>query len=302
VSGYLAGKVWHSGLDPRLKPLAAALADIADHDGTSLYPSIEYLAWLVGTSDRTVQRQLRDLIQSGVVALLRPGGGRGNLPEYALHETALPKRSPFKKGVNSSSFPSTSKGDSRRAKKVTVPARKGDSHDQLEAPVLFSDPSVDPLERSPTPAARQDPQAVTQVAAPEWLSQLWNEKAGNVVPKVLSISKTRQRLAHGAWLVHPEPAWWRTTLDRAHRSRFLRGAKGWKMNFDWFVKGDNALRVTEGVHDNHEGDFRAEYEKAQMIINRDGGRCSHDPMCADREEHLERVVDRILGLSSATVE
>lgn len=139
------------------------------------------------------------------------------------------------------------------------------------------------------------------VAAAEWLVQLWNEKAGQGVPTVLSVSKTRQRLAQGAWRGHPDPAWWRAALARAHRSRFLLGGKGgWRMNFDWFVRGDNAQRVTEGVHDNHEGDFRAEYEKAQTIINRAGGHCSHDPMCADREEHLERVVDRILGLTVDT--
>jgi hypothetical protein len=44
VSGLLAGKVWLSNLHRKLKPLAATLADIANEDGTSIYPSVEYVA------------------------------------------------------------------------------------------------------------------------------------------------------------------------------------------------------------------------------------------------------------------
>ena len=47
-SGLLAGKVWQSNLHPDLKPLAAALADIGNDDGTSIYQSVEYMAWLLG--------------------------------------------------------------------------------------------------------------------------------------------------------------------------------------------------------------------------------------------------------------
>ena len=50
MSGWLAGIVWQSNLPRRLKPVAAALADIANDDGTSIEPSIAYVAWLLGDS------------------------------------------------------------------------------------------------------------------------------------------------------------------------------------------------------------------------------------------------------------
>ena len=53
MSGLLAGKVWQSALDPKLKPLAAALADIASDDGTNIYPSVSYVAWPLGRDEHT---------------------------------------------------------------------------------------------------------------------------------------------------------------------------------------------------------------------------------------------------------
>ncbi|MGH9561986.1 MAG: helix-turn-helix domain-containing protein [Terracidiphilus sp.] len=67
MSGLLAGKVWLSNLRPQLKPLAATLADIANDDGTSIYPSVAYIAWRLGSSERSVQRGLSDLISLGAL-------------------------------------------------------------------------------------------------------------------------------------------------------------------------------------------------------------------------------------------
>lgn len=96
MSGYLAGKVWQSDLDPELKPYAAALADIANDDGTSIYPTVEYVSWLIGVDRRTVQRAIGQLRDRGILVLVRPGGGRGNPSEYRLEEEALPARRPWK--------------------------------------------------------------------------------------------------------------------------------------------------------------------------------------------------------------
>jgi hypothetical protein len=99
--GFLAGKVWQSALDPELKPLAAALADIANDDGTSIYPSVGYMCWLLGRSERAVQVQLGKLRELGVLIKVRMGGGRvregwGRATEYRLIESSLPKRPPWK--------------------------------------------------------------------------------------------------------------------------------------------------------------------------------------------------------------
>jgi hypothetical protein len=97
VSGFLAGKVWQSALAPHLKPLAAALADIANDDGTSIYPSVAYMAWLLGRSERAIQNGLSDLRAQRILRVEGRGcGGKGHPTEYRLIESALPKRPPWK--------------------------------------------------------------------------------------------------------------------------------------------------------------------------------------------------------------
>jgi len=93
VSGFLAGKIWQSDLDPELKPLAAALADVANDDGTSIYPSVGYMGWLLSRSERTVQTGLKALRAAGVLRVVKEGGqGAGNTTEYRLVEEMLPTR------------------------------------------------------------------------------------------------------------------------------------------------------------------------------------------------------------------
>jgi hypothetical protein len=118
MSGFLAGKVWQSDLAPSLKPLAAALADIANDDGTSIYPSVEYVAWLLGKGERSVQRGLAELRRITVLEVVaHPSGGRGHATEYRLVEERLPKRVPWReyrtkrKGVILAPFPERVNGD-----------------------------------------------------------------------------------------------------------------------------------------------------------------------------------------------
>jgi hypothetical protein len=97
LSGLLAGKIWQSNLHPDLKPLAAALADIGNDDGTSIYPSVAYMAWLLGRSTRAVQDSLSKLRKLGVLITVSGGrGGRHKSTEYRLSEADLPKRDSWK--------------------------------------------------------------------------------------------------------------------------------------------------------------------------------------------------------------
>ena len=100
MSGLLAGKVWHSNLDPDLKPLAATLADIGDDDGTSIFPSVAFVCWRLGRSDSAVREGLRKLRESGILEVIQAGGGRHKPTEYRMIETKLPFRDPWKKSRN----------------------------------------------------------------------------------------------------------------------------------------------------------------------------------------------------------
>ena len=83
--------------------LALALADHADDDGTSIYPSVKKLAAKTRQSERTVQYQLRRMEASGW--LLRVGhgnGGRSQTTEYRISPLWLKgaEIAPIEKGAN----------------------------------------------------------------------------------------------------------------------------------------------------------------------------------------------------------
>lgn len=71
--------------------LAVKLADNAHEDGKHIYPSVATLAQQTGKSERTVQYQLRRLVDSGWLMLVREavgggrGGGYGRPREYRIH-------------------------------------------------------------------------------------------------------------------------------------------------------------------------------------------------------------------------
>jgi hypothetical protein len=92
MSGYLAGKVWHSALEADLKPLAATLADIADDDGSSIYPSVAFISWRLGRVESCVREGLQKLREKKILIIVKNGGGRGNTTEYFMNESALPQR------------------------------------------------------------------------------------------------------------------------------------------------------------------------------------------------------------------
>ena len=96
MSGFLAGKVWHSGLPAVLKPLAACLADEGNNQGLNIYPSIDFLAWKLGISPRSVQRGMAKLRQAAIIrAVGRKQFGRIFIPNYLLDVSKLPHRKPW---------------------------------------------------------------------------------------------------------------------------------------------------------------------------------------------------------------
>ncbi len=146
MSGLLAGKVWQSNLDSHLKPLAAAMADIANDDGSSIFPSVAYLAWLLGKGERSVQNGLSELKNLGIIeAIAFEKGGRNHTTEYRLIETNLPYRLPWKevrKGAISAPF-NSGKGEipgKERVQKSTQRVQLSTERVKPAAP----DPSLDP--------------------------------------------------------------------------------------------------------------------------------------------------------------
>lgn len=155
MSGLLAGKVWQSNLDSHLKPLAAAMADIANDDGSSIFPSVAYLAWLLGKGERSVQHGLSELKNLGIIeAVAFERGGRNHTTEYRLIEAKLPYRLPWKgvrKGATSAPFISA-KGEIPDIERVKKSAQRVQLSTERVKPAA-PDPSVDPSVTAKEPLA-----------------------------------------------------------------------------------------------------------------------------------------------------
>lgn len=147
--------MWASALPGRLKPVAALLADIANADGTRIYPSVAYIAWSVGDNDcaqeapnqRTVQRVIDELLKAKVLVFVgwnragrtiagsdkRKPAGPGATAEYRLDELRLPTRRPWAARYGEAESTDVEKGDNLSpspetgAVKVTNETAKGDS-------------------------------------------------------------------------------------------------------------------------------------------------------------------------------
>lgn len=85
-------KVWELHLPQPLKLLALAMADWADDHGEGIYPSIAYVAWKIGTTERTVQRQLRTLERIGILEVVAVRGHRSPNGQWTRLWTIHPER------------------------------------------------------------------------------------------------------------------------------------------------------------------------------------------------------------------
>lgn len=159
MSGLLAGKVWQSNLSSHLKPLAAALADIANDDGTSIYPSVAYVAWLLGKGRRSVQIGLSELRDLQIIEPVGSDkGGRGQTTEYRLIEANLPKRQSWqelRKGAEDAPFTETKGAVSDTKGRISEHERAHSTTERAQpsAPDPSVEPSTEPLVE-PSPEIR----------------------------------------------------------------------------------------------------------------------------------------------------
>jgi DNA-binding transcriptional ArsR family regulator len=76
MSVRMMAKVWELDLPQPLKLLALALADVADDEGGNIYPSKAFIARKVGAHPRTIQRQMAELEERGIIKVERRRGHR----------------------------------------------------------------------------------------------------------------------------------------------------------------------------------------------------------------------------------
>lgn len=86
------------------------------------------------------------------------------------------------------------------------------------------------------------------------LAEIWNrERSG--LPEVRGCSGTRRRQAETRWREKPDPDYWSGIVRRIATSPFCRGEndRGWRADFDFFIRPETHHRVTEGKYDARSG-------------------------------------------------
>lgn len=84
MSTKLTSLCWKLKLSATEKVVLVRLADFANHDGTSIYPSVGRVADECGVSSRAVQLAIRGMMKTGILVQMQAGGGRGRTSEYAI--------------------------------------------------------------------------------------------------------------------------------------------------------------------------------------------------------------------------
>jgi len=197
MSGYAAGLVWRSALSGKLKPLVACLADFANDDGTGIFPSVEYMMWLVDLGESTVRAQLSELRKMGVLeAKKNLQGGRGKRTEYQLVFSKLPFRPSWnelrrgKKPLETGEF---EKGPAGESKRVQIPDEKGPDSGvcNKEEPSVVNQPSGEALvlappssdaQKKPEPAVTTQDKAKRHTAFKDMIFRFYKWKWGRDCP------------------------------------------------------------------------------------------------------------------------
>lgn len=94
MSGKLVSMVYEREVNHAQQSILVAMADHADDDGRHCFPSVPFIAWKTGYSQRQVQRCIGELRQIGCLLVEREAT-RYRPTEYRIVLAALPAKEPF---------------------------------------------------------------------------------------------------------------------------------------------------------------------------------------------------------------
>lgn len=144
----LMTEVWTKEIDGIEQLALLVMADYANDDGSSVFPSIATVAWKLGVHERTAQRHLKKLRDKG--ALVKVADARQHHPvEYRIDLSALADKPPLAtpNQGRQSATPAPNQGRQLAAPGVTNGASRGDAAAPPEPPVV--EPPEEPTEGDP---------------------------------------------------------------------------------------------------------------------------------------------------------
>jgi hypothetical protein len=173
------------------KSVARSLADYAADDGSKAFPSVDTLAGDAQLSDRTVQSALKGLRKSGIIVVMKQGGGRNLSTQYRLNLAAIAKLPDAhlqkEKGEAPSPF-QTRKGENG--------AEKGEAPSPDPSLSVKKDKQPDLQNLSPPPAHSAPTERGARAPA-DLNSEIW--KAGLALLTANGVATERARSILGQW-------------------------------------------------------------------------------------------------------
>jgi len=159
----LMAEVWTRDLPHPDQAILLALADHADDEGGSVFPSVKLVAWKTGYSTRQVQRIIRDLESRGALILVA-AAVRYRANEYRIDLEAVPMKAPFRDRDDTVS-PLADSGMTSTPPGMTQPGRPRD--DIALSPRTITEPSEEPSDKGgPSGADQEDIDALPDRPAP----------------------------------------------------------------------------------------------------------------------------------------
>lgn len=231
--------VWASRLTGSRKLVLLRLADYADKDGGSVYPSVNSLAAACGLSERAVQYVLRGLETDNLlVVVANATGGRGKAREYRIDLERVQNIIPVK--------------GASLAEKGASHSTKGCKTAQERVQPTAPHPPVEPP-KEPIPPVAPLPAKPDEVAE---AIAMWNGLAAECgLPKVAVATDPRkaalrQRLKECGGLEG-----WQIALDRIRGSPWMLGQndRGWRADLDFIIRQSKFVKLMEGAYDHREG-------------------------------------------------
>jgi len=253
------GRDLEPGSATSAKMVYVALSWIASNEGSETFKTpIGYIAHLASLDRRTVMRRLPDLERLGLVSIERRKieGTKGNEQNVYTLVTLSHYPSDLK---SSPSDLKSEPGDSVRPLRCHSFLRTEESKKEEEGGACAPDPSLPPeipkcngnAELTPGNAgnARQRKMKMKKKKLPPEV-QKWNSHGE--LPAVLSVSRMRLVILQARRVEPFFSQHWEAAIERICKSDFCLGQndRGWKADFDWFLKPDNVARVMEGKYDN----------------------------------------------------
>ena len=103
----------------------------------------------------------------------------------------------------------------------------------------------------------------------EQMRQVWNQFTPDELPRVKELlrTSTRGRNASARWLEKPDREYWAKVALTIGRTKFCLGDndRGWKADFEFFVRPDTHLKIMEGKYDNLHKSRTTEPKKATVV-------------------------------------